>query len=327
MSLLILDDLTNTTYRVLQSRVSRKAESQIKHLPRTYKNRAMYFFKYTLLILYIRRMMVSSKTVDSTTNIDRYTGLQKCTAAWVITTGYAVFVMYVWFLPLLAEAFDYNDDREFCTANVTCTDGKSGFIGCGCGEGVFGQSSCTVGGYGFTISGFIATAPATGLMAVFSVIPILSMWYYGTGSTSLHPHNNNTSNILKQIAFWSLPPFTLCYALFLGGTYCIFSVLHETVVIMFVIFGIVHFGIIAYLHAFIYNEQTDAFYIATLASVAVIGFLGLAISGFLFMKMDVYSVSYMPWVSECISITAGFAIAPIMIWRGVGSEKQTTIGL
>ena len=274
-------------------------------------------------------MMVSGTTTDSTTDIDRYTGLQKRTAAWVLTIGYAVFVMYVWLLPLLAEAFDYNDDHEFCTANVTCTDGKSGFVGCGCGEGVFGQSSCTVGGYGFTISGFIATAPATGLMAVFSVIPILGMWYYGTGSAALHPQNDNTSNTLKQIAFWSLVLFTVCYAVFLGGTYCIFSILHETAVIMFVIFGIAHFGIIAYLHAFRYNEQTGAMYIAVLASVVVIGFLGLAVSGFLFMNMDIYSISYMPWASECIAITAGFAIAPVMIWRGIesGEQTKTTVGL
>lgn len=237
---------------------------------------------------------------------------------WGITVAYVGICLYVWLLPILADVFDYNSETEFCNSPITCTDGTKfadlvGPTGCGCGQGVFGQSACPVGAYGYTISSFIATAPATGVTAVVSALPLMAIWYVGTGSSHIHARDEVPSWIRGTI-WWSMVGFQVAYGVFLGGTYCIYPNLHEAAVISFVAFGIIHYALIAYVHLVHFSDKTEGSLIILMSSVTVAGFCGLAISGYLFNYEDVYSIKYMPWMFECISYTAGFSLSPIMAW-------------
>ena len=136
---------------------------------------------------------------------------------WLIPSGFLS--LYVFLLPYLANKFDSNDNNLLCSSHVYCADGSSYYnktgnlIGCGCGQGIFGQNICSITTFGYTISGYIATAPATGAMASLSALPIAAIWLYGTGSSTIY------SRIIPKKWFWistiSLTVFQICYILFL----------------------------------------------------------------------------------------------------------------
>ena len=237
---------------------------------------------------------------------------------WGITVAYVGICLYVWLLPILADVFDYNSKTEFCNSVITCTDDTKftdvvGPTGCGCGQGVFGQSACPVGAYGYTISSFIATAPATGVTACVSALPLMAIWYVGTGSSRIHKRDE-VSRLIRSIIWWSMVGFQIAYATFLGGTYCIYPNLHEIAVICFVMFGVIHYALIAYVHIVYFEDKVEGSLIILMSSITVTGFFGLAISGYLFNNENLYSVKYMPWMFECIAYTAGFSLSPIMAW-------------
>lgn len=261
-------------------------------------------------------------------DLDCYTGLSKKNAGVLAVSGYALFTMYIWCLPLLARYFNYNNDDSVCSlSDVICTDATTEIKGCGCGEGVFGQSACPVGSFGFTISGFIATAPGTGMMAVFSIIPIVSMYFYGTGSSRAKLAcddglGEKAPTCLRVIARGSLVLFTIFYVIFIGGTYCIFPVVHEVSVLLFVLFGIMHYGVIVYLHIFVRHVHASGSVILCMALIVVTGFSSLIISGYVYAEYDKKDWAYIPWLSECVAMTAGFGIAPIMIWYEIWYERN-----
>ena len=248
---------------------------------------------------------------------------------WMNVTGTAALCIYVWLLPFLARWTDKNSDRELCKTMVQCSNGQNfaeltgSEIGCGCGEGIFGQSACPVGDYGYTISGYIVTPPATALMAILSALPILSMWQLG----SAEPPSGLTipaPSSLLALNFLSMAAFQLFYVLFLICTYCIFNVAHEVVVIAFVVAGVIHYGTIAFLQVSYYHDRAGAALITLLASIAVAGFLGLAIAGAMFQDGR-YNAAYWPWACECIALTAGFSIAPLVMWiDGTGKSNLLT---
>ena len=233
--------------------------------------------------------------------------------------GYITFILYVWFLPLISDWASRNDDSTLCNSRVVCSDGTSfgaitgNSVGCGCGEGIFGQASCPVGASGYTISGFISTAPATAIMAVLSTSPIMSMWHYGTGAMTRHTTVElQTPTYLSNLSYYSLVSFQINYALFLGGTYCIFSTFHDVVVTLFAMSALTHFFTVAYIHRTYYKDRVGAREITILASISTVAFISLIVGGILFDEYKETELAYIGWFSECVGLSAGFLIAPIM---------------
>lgn len=238
---------------------------------------------------------------------------------WLNTAGTAALSLYVWTLPLLARWTDRNSDRELCKTMVKCSNGQSfrqltgSDLGCGCGEGIFGQSACPVGDYGFTISGHIVTPPATALMAILSVVPILAMWQLGGAPPPKKLSSQTAPAQLLATGFISMLIFQAMYAAFLVCTYCIFDLAHEIVVISFVAAGVVHYTSIALMQLWYYHDRAGASVIALMAGIAVAGFLGLAVAGAIY-RGGYYGAAYWPWACECVALTAGFGIAPVVMW-------------
>lgn len=256
-------------------------------------------------------------------------------AAALLVGSYAAFVLYIWCLPLLADAFDYNNDAVCATpaSDITCydegVDGKTTLAvvhphvstACGCGQGVFGQAACPVASWGYSISGYIATPPATALMGILSTLPIAAMWLYGTGSPDLHSKLRalQPAGWLHHVVWWSLLAFQVCYLCFLVGTICLFDLFHTVVVGTFAVAGVIHFGAIGYIHYRYFDEQQEAKAILFLTLMVVLGMVGIAVFGanFVFHHTHAYGL----WAAECVALTAGFAIAPAMLWLGAAEER------
>ena len=240
---------------------------------------------------------------------------------WV---GSAMLSFYVFLLPLFANIFTRNSDYGLCSSQVYCADGSSFYnltglqTGCGCGQGIFGQNVCAVTTYGYTISGFIATAPATGAMAILSVLPCAAAWMFGTGSTRFY---RAVPKYLRVLSLFFLTVFQCCYAMFLFSTVCIFPNLHDLNVVVFTISAICHYLIVAYIYSVYYGDRIEGLIIYVFSICASISFCLFVLFGHIYQEyhsfINQYGVlvfmKYLPWFFECVGLTLGFAIAPVML--------------
>ena len=168
---------------------------------------------------------------------------------WLISS--IIMSLYVWCLPILSYLFDQNNNSYLRNTKVICTDNTSfynltgSFFGCGCGQGIFGQSVCPVCSYGYTVSSYIAAAPATGLMACVSAFPIAAVWLFGTGSNKIYCDcRKPIPRFLIKLAKFTIISFQICFFIFLFATDCIFPNIHDISVSLFCLFGIIHYCLI-----------------------------------------------------------------------------------
>lgn len=226
--------------------------------------------------------------------------------------------LYVWLLPYFATITNMNNNKYLCSSKVICSDNTSFFnitgshIGCGCGQGIFGQSTCPVSTYGYTISSYISTAPATGAMACVSAFPIIAIWLFGTGSNKFY-NSYLIPNYIVILAKTTIFLFLLFFCIFLFATDCIFPNLHDIVVALFCAFGIIHYSIIAFIYNFYYHDKKGCTYITYLCIISVISFCSFIFFGNLYYKYKIYHFQYLPWFFECLGVTVSFSIAPIML--------------
>ena len=226
--------------------------------------------------------------------------------------------LYVWLLPFFARITNMNNNKYLCSSNVICSDNTSFFnitgshIGCGCGQGIFGQSICPVSTYGYTISSYIATAPATGAMACVSAFPILAIWLFGTGSNNFY-NSYIIPNFITILAKTTILLFLICFFMFLFATDCIFPNLHDIVVTLFSTFGIMHYSIIAFIYKFYYYDKKGCAYITYLCIISVVSFSGFIFFGYAYYHYNIYHFQYLPWFFECLGVTVSFSIAPFML--------------
>lgn len=244
---------------------------------------------------------------------------------WFIwSIGSALLSLYVFLLPLFANLFTQNQNSILCSSSVYCADGTSyynltGLLnGCGCGQGIFGQNVCAVTTYGYTISGFIATAPATGVMAILSVLPCIAIWVFGAGSDYFYRAVPRYLRILSRLF---LVIFQCCYALFLFSTVCVFPSLHDYNVVIFAISAVLHYLIVAYIYSVYYRSRTEGLIIYGLSICASISFCLFVFFGHIYQKYHPFInqyellvfMKYLPWLFECTGLTLGFSIAPVML--------------
>lgn len=252
--------------------------------------------------------------------------LNKVTSAWITFAGLAV---YIWSLPVLAPATEsYNREADICNATIPddfCKGKETYFekmdthIGCGCGQGVFGQSVCPQGAGGYTISSYIGTPPATALMAILSVGPIRAMWDFGSGSPfsirAIDPHDS-----LRRAITLSLVVFQISYCGFLFATSCVFATLHVVMVFSFTFSGIAHFLLVAAVAAIHTlkgdnNEIVSSLVIIVMSLIACLAFVGVLVFGYAVTLDDdpTTMTLYRVWVCECIGLTAVCGMAPTLM--------------
>lgn len=258
------------------------------------------------------------------------------------------FMCYVFLLPILSYGF--NDGLGYseilCTTPaeyIRCGDGTNytllamkynrfrdgKYWGCGCGEGVFGDWVCRVESrpgdhQGFSISYFISTPSSTGGMACFSFGPLYSMWL----------HSLTIPDVLNIVAppKWGLGQvapyaktfyqtqlaFIVCYGLFMFNTTCIFPTAHIFFVASFLAAAIAHYVTLA---CHIGCNTMAGIVIITLCATACVALLlGSIVTYVVLNHIDRVSLigRYAFWFGECVGLSCGFAIAPILLLIDVG---------
>jgi hypothetical protein len=233
-----------------------------------------------------------------------------------------LFTTYIALLPMIADEAQQNDDTysltngdALCNSAVQCTNGKvfeeltDSLAGCGCGEGVFGQASCPVGKWGYTIAGFSATPFATSLLLALSAYPLLSFWGSGKGPSlfggSELPKQWMHTTMKNIVNLWLLH-----YLMLYGGTFCTFSNMHEVVHVLFCSVGGLYFAAVAVLHALYFLKEPGAILRMLVASVASLSFIAVVTFGMIYKDANSNDWEYMPWLFEGIALASAFALNP-----------------
>eukprot|EP00929_Paragymnodinium_shiwhaense_P087096 TRINITY_DN473_c0_g1_i2.p2 TRINITY_DN473_c0_g1~~TRINITY_DN473_c0_g1_i2.p2 ORF type:complete len:279 (-),score=51.90 TRINITY_DN473_c0_g1_i2:686-1522(-) len=199
-------------------------------------------------------------------------------AMWL---SWLLFAVYVFGMPVWSKIFmdDLGYWKELCftpAEDIVCGDGQDymeiakrlgrqrngTYVGCGCGEGILGDWVCPVNlafepvnARTFSISYFMGTPNATGLLAALTFIPLLSIWVYGFWLNPVMAAAARAKVILRQglneacafnFLFYTQVAFQLFLAAFLFFTFCSFPKEHELFVELFTLSEIVHFFGIAY---------------------------------------------------------------------------------
>lgn len=247
---------------------------------------------------------------------------------YVVLAGWSIFTLYTSLLPFLASSLDENDDNSRCSAVVQCAQGDSfslrtgSNIGCGCGEGIFGQSVCAVdegGGWGFTIEQFIATPFATQLFLLFSALPLFQLrdCSHGTKSVFATVDGGNLLPSRLYLVFEvALGLWVLHYLLVYGGTFCVYSSAHEVLRGLLTAVGLCYtLGVAVSCMKFVtvFDNHTRAVIMVNVA--AALFFAGVFLFGFLYKFGDDTSVNYGPWICQTLALVCLFAVAPMNLLR------------
>ena len=175
--------------------------------------------------------------------------------------------LYVWTLPLLS---------------------KIGFAEIGYKESI-----------GYSISGYIANARATGLMASLFFYPCMLMW-----SPQARSCLDNRGYVIKCVFNITLYVFQICFGGFLTCTVTWNEILHTTFVALFSICGIIHFTmIVKYANVSCWDGIFLKFGILAFISMAILSFLG-----------HPFICDYTYWFLECLALTVMVIFTPIEIF-------------
>lgn len=244
--------------------------------------------------------------------------------------GWVALTVFVWTLPLLAEVFNQNEncntewDKIQCYNGVRFNEIRNLTHGCGCNEGIFGQSECPDGRWGYTVSNYIAPLPATAVFAILSIIPIRSVWVFTATFTPLtgldNPDIPILSSFLQNSVWTSLGAFIFSWILILVFNVCTFQGVHHVIVTVFLIAGIIYYTSVYisfwYLETFwdMVNLNGGGRSILGLTAVTVVFVICFILLGMLY-SFDYHQNAYLVWVFESAAITTGFLIPLSELFR------------
>jgi hypothetical protein len=241
---------------------------------------------------------------------------------WVVLGVWLAFSVYVWMLHTFADLFESNSDQTLCTASyIQCTNGDDfatltgSSVGCGCGQGIFGQSVCPVGKYGYTIAGYAATSPATSWFSIL-VILLLAMTIQ-TYYTNISSDSSETIEIfLSRVSKVAFSVFLITFAFASPGNFCTFSGLFETSWVMMGITGSIYALLTAIVHVrhWMQKQTTHEVLLSVLHAVAGFAYAGMLLFGFLYDSGS-HGLELLPWVMECAALTSLMAVGPAKVWH------------
>lgn len=255
-----------------------------------------------------------------------------------VVSSWLLLVVYLVSLPALANwannlYFDYTSPKRagsgLCTVpanEMYCTDGqdfealalqyRGAAVGCGCGQGIFGEALCPVAKSGYTISALISTSTGTGLMAALTTVPNLATWWYiDVINAHFKPHP-----FLQSASWWTMALFQVSFGLFLACSDCVFPTLHNTFTVVWIIAFVAHSLCVLWT---IHVRDAVGQLILSLLLTALIFVLLLPIGPHFNRSYG----SYLFFLGECVPMVCLFGISPMLLIFGYhspcgqGSEK------
>jgi len=157
--------------------------------------------------------------------------------------------------PLVAPAILNGWNKTVCATDVSqlqCEDGRDssqlameqGYTGgliCGGQEGLFGQATCATRRMGYSLSGFLATAPATGGLVMCTTFLFVKMWNSDYGIHIIVESSDTT----KNVSWWALAVFQLCFCVWLVFPSVVLILMHNVLLPLWIVPACVHYITIA----------------------------------------------------------------------------------
>lgn len=114
--------------------------------------------------------------------------------------------------------------------------------------------------------------------------------------------------------YWTQVAFVVNYGLFLFNTVCIFRSEHNFFVASFLIAAIAHYG--RYACHIGCNTMAGCVIITLCTTACVVLLLATIVSTVILNHIDSASLigNYVFWFGECVGLSCGFAIAPILLY-------------
>merc|ERR1712217_75972 len=180
----------------------------------------------------------------------------------------------------------------------------------------FPSTGLQSGALGFTLSYYISTAPAVGMMAAVSSFPIWAMWRFGPLSRDRKPTRplfRFSAETVYTFHWWSLLIFQIGYCVFLSASSWGFGILHIVSVGVFIAVAGLHFVVIA-----VTSMQQEKILFTRKAKI-VFGLMGLALLAlilgsvsYLFPFLDGYGFAF----GEAAGLSCIFAVTPALVFFG-----------
>mmetsp|Transcript_140226 Transcript_140226/g.364466 ORF Transcript_140226/g.364466 Transcript_140226/m.364466 type:complete len:316 (+) Transcript_140226:48-995(+) len=250
----------------------------------------------------------------------------------------ALFVLFLFSLPFLSWLFNdvFGFAKNLCETpaeEIQCGGGVSYveiaeklgrrnaagmLVGCGCEDGILRDWSCAVGTTSFSISYFISTAPGTGAMAALSAWPCIGMWFYGAGMLRKLSNTEGTHAATLDFVGGTLVAFQFFYGLFLMNTTCLAPTFHAISVTLFNVAAVVHYLAVAYT----VDRSTRAGMYITISVAVGVAAIGL---GAVWPESPSWLGQHAFWLGECIGLSSGMSIAPILLFFGPGVQDKLLV--
>mmetsp|Transcript_52416 Transcript_52416/g.125221 ORF Transcript_52416/g.125221 Transcript_52416/m.125221 type:complete len:357 (-) Transcript_52416:147-1217(-) len=245
--------------------------------------------------------------------------------------SWLAFSAYVLLLPWIANwandaLFDYKPQYSYgsnglCTrpaSDFECSNGQNFTelalqhrgvaIGCGCGEGVFGEALCPFAPWGYTLSDIITTSVAAGILGGLSIVPLAMSWQYvDVVNVRFRP-----MPFMAAANWWSMAVFQVSYIVFLGASNCIFPRTHGAAVYAWPISYFIHAMTLTSICSIF--DRTGQIIISMAVVSSLIMLLGM-IPEFV-QQLNTGLGSWIFMTAEGISMSGAFGITPMVMLFG-----------
>jgi len=217
-------------------------------------------------------------------------------------------------------------------AEMHCTNGRDftelalkyrgADVGCGCGEGVYGEGLCPMTMYGYTLSDFVSSPPALGAMTGLGFFPLLGTWM---NTASINKHAKPTK-FMAALHFNTMLVFQLSYIFWSMASACIFPTTHAILTVVFLGAFLAHWVVSAKLVLASERKDDDleAFIVTYVASASIVVILLgsiprtlLTLNGFVgdvFPNWNRGIGSYAFWFAEAAGLSLTFGAYPLILY-------------
>lgn len=246
-----------------------------------------------------------------------------------------------------------------CTTPVQemhCTDGQNFAelalkhrgptgMGCGCGQGVFGENLCPMTMYGHTLSDFVSSTPALGAMLGLGAFPLGGAWR----ACEVINKVARPTAFTARMHSGSLMVFQISYIVWGICSACVFPTGHAVLTVIFLGALFFHWVVAALIclqrvrndagdKKVDLRKRLDAWEVRTCVIVKRVAFLAILVialgsiprillvlndvNGSNFPNLNRGLGSYAFWLAEAVGLSATFGVYPIMLVSFLWLEKK-----
>lgn len=195
-------------------------------------------------------------------------------------------------------------------------------VGCGCGEGVYGEGLCPMTMYGYTLSDYVSSPPALGAMLGLGFFPLMGTWM---NTAAINKHSK-PSPFEAALHFNTMLAFQISYIMWGIASACIFPTAHATLTVVFLGAFLAHWCVSAKLVWKSESKDDDLeAYIVGYVAVASIVVIALGAIPRVLLTMNGAMGTHFPnlnrgigayafWFAEACGLSLTFGAYPLILY-------------